>query len=274
MELPKQDEIPDLPYTPVTQLLSDDECPPVSILIPCYLRRKFKPLILCNIIYMDYPKDKLELCILQDGPEDLFESSEERKWFEEQIGPTRLKYVYEPKVRRSIGEKRNRLVKIATHKICAMIDSDDIYIPSYIRYSVSAMKEHKAGITSSASMIFMYPEKNYKLSAIRCGHKHQGHEATMVFTKKHFNSMGGFIGRGSQGNQGEGTKMITYNEKNMINLSIDRLMVCVCHSGDDGNTINKDRFLSAEFQSELADTPHLRCVKRIFSQSESQTSLS
>jgi len=264
--------IPVLPYTEVTELLSDDDCPPVSILIPCYLRRKFKPLILCNIIYMDYPKDKLEVCILHDGPEDLFESSYERTWFEQQIAPIRLKYLYEPNVRRSIGDKRNRLVKMASHKICAMMDSDDIYIPTYIRYSVSAMKQYKAGITSSASMIFMYPEQEYKLSAIRCGHKHQGHEATMVFTKKHFKSMGGFISRGKEGNQGEGTKMITYNEQNMINLSIDRLMICICHTGNDGNTINKDQFLSAKFQSELAETPHLRVVKRIFNQSESQTS--
>jgi len=258
--------IPDLPYTQVNDILSDDDCPSVSILIPCYLRRKFKPLILCNIFYMDYPKEKLEVCILQDGPEDLFESSNERKWFEQQIGPTRLKYVYEPNVRRSIGEKRNKLVKMATHKICAMMDSDDIYIPTYIRYSVSAMKEHKAGITSSASMIFMYPEQEYKLSAIRCGHKHQGHEATMVFTKRHWGQMGGFASKGQGANQGEGAKMIAYNEKQMINLSIDRLMVCVCHTGDDGNTINKDRFLSAQFQSELGNTPHLMVVKRIFSQ--------
>jgi len=258
--------IPKLPITPVTKRLSDEECPNVSILIPCYLRRKFKPLMLCNLRMMDYPKNKLEIIILHDGPEDLFTSKDEIKFWEDNLMGARLRYIYEKNIRRSIGEKRNKLVKLASHKICAMVDSDDIYLPTYIRYSVSALKEHKAGITSSTSMVFIYPDLDYKITGIRCGYKHQGHEATMVFTKRHFKSMGGFISRGSQGNQGEGAKMITYNEKQMINLDVCQLMICVAHKGEDGNTIDKDTFKDANFDATLNGLPHLDVLKSIFNQ--------
>lgn len=256
--------IPKLELTPVSQRLSDEECPNVSILIPCYLRRKFKPLMLCNLRLLDYPKDKLEIIILHDGPEDLFTSKDEIKFWEANLMGSRFRYIYEKNTRRSIGEKRNKLVKLASHKICAMMDSDDIYLPTYIRYSVSALKEYKAGITSSASMVFIYPELDYKITGIRCGYKHQGHEAVMVFTKKHFHSMGGFASKGKEASRGEGAKMISYNEQNMINLDVCQLMICVAHKGEDGNTIDKDMFNDATFDATLNGLPHLEVLKSIF----------
>tara|TARA_R110002096_G_scaffold75050_3_gene177828 strand:- start:352 stop:1146 length:795 start_codon:yes stop_codon:yes gene_type:complete len=254
-------DIPILPISEVTEILNDEDCPPVSILIPCYKRRKFISLILTNIVEMDYPKSKMEVVILQDGPEDLI-NQEEREFFRKQSG-CKLNYKYEKDIRRSIGEKRNKLVKMASHKICVSMDSDDIYFNTYIRYSVSALKQHKVGITSSAQMLFLYPHYNNRITGIRCGHKHQGHEACCVFTKKHFNSMGGFISKGQGGNQGEGVKMIAYNEKNMVNLDIKKLMICIVHTGEDGNTIDKDRFKDAEIEGDLEGMKHFQCLKRI-----------
>jgi len=273
-------DIPYLPITEVTKILSDQECPEISICIPCYKRRKFVPLILCNLVNMDYPPDKIEVNILQDGPEDLFRNKEELEFFKEKLKPATLQYKYEKDIRRTIGEKRNRLVKSSKHKIILMMDSDDIYLPTYARYSVSAMKEHKAGITSSASMMFLYPDLDYKLTGIRCGYKHQGHEAVMCFTKKHWKQMGGFASKGADGNQGEGAKMIAYNEKQMVNLDIRMLMICVAHGGDEGNTISKDRFIDSNVPGELKDLPHLDLLKMImknkisFNQTESQNDLS
>ena len=260
----EQEKIPELPVAEVEKILSDEELPSVSIIIPCYKRRNFAALMLTNIFHMDYPKSKMEICILQDGPEELF-SPFELDFFKKQSG-CQVNYKYEKDIRRSIGEKRNRLVKMASHKIIACMDSDDIYYPTYLRYSVSALKEHNVGITSSAQMLFMYPEYDYKLTGIRCGYKHQGHEACCVFTKKHFNSMGGFISKGANGNQGEGVKMIAHNEKNMVNLDIRLLMICVVHSEDGGNTINKERFKDADMEGSMEGTPHLDILKMIVNQ--------
>tara|TARA_R110000803_G_scaffold44506_5_gene94181 strand:+ start:271 stop:1083 length:813 start_codon:yes stop_codon:yes gene_type:complete len=254
-------EIPDLPITQVSKILEDDECPCVSIIIPCYLRRKFIALMLTNIFHMDYPKDKIEVNILQDGPEDLF-STNDLEIFKERLG-CKVNYKYEKDIRRSIGDKRNLLVKMSSHKIIACMDSDDIYYPTYLRYSVSALREYKVGITTSASMLFLFPQYDYKITGIRCGHKFQGHEACCVFTKKHWRSMGGFISKGAKGNQGEGVKMIQHNEKNMVNLDVRKLMICVVHSEDGGNTINKDRFKDSDMDGSLEGTPHQNCLKMI-----------
>ena len=258
-------EVPYLPMSEVTEILSDEDCPHVSILIPCYKRRKFISLILTNIVEMDYPHHKMEIVVLHDGPEDLL-NPKEREFFQKESG-CKLNYKYEKDIRRSIGEKRNRLVKMASNKICVSMDSDDIYFNTYIRYSVSALKQYKVGITSSAQMLFVYPHYNNRLTGIRCGHKHQGHEACAVFTKKHFNSMGGFISKGEGGNQGEGVKMIAYNEKNMVNLDIKKLMICVVHTGEDGegNTIGKDQFKDAEIEGNLEGMPQFQCLQRIIS---------
>ena len=75
--------------------------------------------------------------------------------------------------------------------------------------------------------------------------------------------MGGFISKGQGGNQGEGVKMIAYNEKNMVNLDIKKLMICIVHTGEDGNTIDKDRFKDAEIEGDLEGMKHFQCLKRI-----------
>jgi len=228
-------EIPDLRFDPVSLNLSDDELPSVSILMPCYMRREFLPLIKSNIQTQTYPKEKLELVILQDGPEDLFESPEAFNKFKSEIG-IKLNYKYEKNIRRSIGEKRNKLVKMSKYKICAMLDSDDIYLSDYIKYSVNALKEYNAGITSSACMIFTYPHLDFKMTAIKCGYKYQCHEACATFTKKYFNSVGGF----QKTSSGEGVKLFQGTESKILNLDINRLMICVAH---DDNTVDKQQFV-------------------------------
>jgi len=263
--------IPYLPITEVSKILDDSECPKISICIPCYKRQKFVPLILCNLIQMDYPPDKIEINILQDGPEDLFQNKKDFEFFKEKLKPATLQYKYEKNIRRSIGEKRNKLVKSSSNKIILMMDSDDIYFPTYARYSVSALKQHNAGITSSSSMMFLYPDLDYKITGIRCGYKRQFHEAVMCFTKKHFNSMGGFISKGQQGNQGEGCKMIDDNEKHGINLDIRMMMICVAHGGEEGNTICKDRFKDAHMDGELTNLPHFDLLKQILTSDSSSS---
>ena len=262
-------DIPDLPISKVKNIIPYEDLPPVSILIPCYKRREFLPLMLLNIMEMDYPKNKLEINILQDGDEDLFISKDELEYFKEQC-KCKVNYVFEKGVRRSIGEKRNKLVKMASHKICANMDSDDIYYNTYLRYSVSAMKEHKVGITSSAQMLFLYPQYDYKLTGIRCGQKFQGHEACMVFTKKHWKQMSGFVSRGEQASMGEGVKMIAHNEKQMVNLDIRFLMICCVHNIDEGNTISKERFRDCDIDGgrSAQNMPQVEMLKYILSQNE------
>jgi hypothetical protein len=79
------------------------------------------------------------------------------------------------------------------------------------------------------------------MTGIDCGVKRMGHEATMIFTKKHFKAMQGFT---STSSQGEGTGMIDGMKDSRIGRTeIGECMVCICHQD---NTINKDRFKTSQ----------------------------
>ena len=191
--------------------MSQTEFPNVSILMPTYDRRNFLPLIMTNLYSIDYPKDKLEVVIIDDHKSPLFINDTEVKMVMERVG-ININYIRDTSRHLSIGEKRNRLVKFAKHKICINMDDDDIYFPNYIRYSVDLLQSNKYGLVGSAQMLFLYPHHNWKIAGIQCESKRQIHEATMCFTKKYWRSMGGF----SKNGNGEGAKMVDFNDKEMF----------------------------------------------------------
>lgn len=205
--------------------------PIISVLTPTYNRSKFLPLYVHNLLSQSYPHNKLEVCIYDDGTEPFCDP----KKLQEEIAPMKLVYHYD-KVKKTIGEKRNYLVKkLSTSKILIFQDDDDIYMNDYIKYSYETLKEKKAGLVGSNGMIFCYPEKGFKLTGIKCKELFQIHEATMCFTKKYFKQMGGF----KKSSQGEGVDMIQNRKSDVHETDINYVMICVAHSG---NTVDKQQF--------------------------------
>ena len=219
--------------------MSKPVAPYVSIIMPIYNRSKWLPLITININNLSYPKDKLEFVILDDSEGDpLLPTEKDIEDFKEQIKPVSLNYVRDNH-KKTIGAKRNKLVKLSTHKIIACMDSDDLYFPSYLDYAVSELQLNKLSCVGSAEMLFCYPYDDYKVTAIKCKSDRQIHEATMVFTKKHHQACRGFASKGV----GEGAKMFDFmNNKKIKQLAIMNIMMCLCHQD---NTCNKDRFKDA-----------------------------
>ena len=211
---------------------------PISILTPTYNRSKFLPLYIDNLQKFNYPKELLELFIYDDGDDKFIKDIEK---FKKDIHPIKLKYFCDSK-KQSIGYKRNYLIKNATNKIVCFMDDDDIYHPEYIRYSYNVLKNDKAGIVGSPQMLFVFPDDDYLMTFIRCEHKHQIHEATMMMTKKYFRSMGGGFQNTSRG---EGAKMIQTQDKNVSCTDINLIMICVAH---DGNSVDKNCFKEERHQ--------------------------
>ena len=221
--------------------------PKISICMPIYNRTEFKPLIVYNLINLNYPDKKLlQFCIDDDGTDKLFKDKLEETEFENSISPISLKYYYTTH-KRTIGEKRNNLIKISSHKLIACMDSDDIYLPQYLTHSVNKMKELNVSCVGTNEMLFLFPEKDWLITAIRCEAKRQIHEASCLFTKKHARSMGGF----KKNSRGEGAKMVDYNDKNVGLTQIQDCMICICHNN---NTVNKDMFLDK--QQVVIDLPY------------------
>jgi len=218
--------------------------PNISILTPTYNRSKFLPLFIDNLKKQTYPHNKLEVCIYDDGTEPFTDNI---AGLQLDIYPIKLVY-HRDKVRKTIGEKRNYLVKkLARNKILCFMDDDDIYNPVYIEYSYDMLKENKAGLVGSNNMIFTYPFQDYKITAIKCKHKYQIHENTMLFTRKYFNSMGGF----EKSSQAEGVKFIQNQDKNVFNTDIFNVLINVGHGT---NTIDKEQFNIEKLKLEGWDT--------------------
>lgn len=212
----------------------------ISILIPIYNRNNFKNLMIYNLKNLDYDKNDLEVVILDDGNDLFIKNENEFNHFKEQIYPMELNYINDKTGRKSIGYKRNKLVKNAKHNICAYMDSDDLYLSSYLTHSIEIMNEGKFNIVGSNQMLFIYPTEdmfdNWLITGLQCGEKRMIHEATMVFKKKYFKAMGGF----ANSSRGEGTKMIDGMNKSSIGLTeIHKIMICICHND---NTVQKDIF--------------------------------
>ena len=224
------------------------EIPKISLLTPIFNRHKFLNLMICNLSCFDYPRELISWEILDSRSKDnkkgkkLFENDKQIKFLQEDLG-IKIKYIYVDKSM-SIGEKRNYLSKNADNKIMINLDSDDIYFPTYLKYSVMNLKETKVGLTGSNQMLF-FDVKNDKYFAISCSALRQIHEGTMCYTKKHWRAMGGY----EISSQGEGASMIdNMNEKNITNLKIDNLMICVVHNE---NTIDKEKFLKGKTEIKL-----------------------
>ena len=217
-----------------------DEYPYVSICTPLFNRTKWLDLMIYNLKNLDYPKDKLEWCVLDTHDkkdqvwDKLFKNDMEKRVVEVIIG-FKINYVTKPNSY-PIGKKRNMLVKQATHKICANMDSDDLILQSWLKHSIEVMNSDKrCSLVGTPEMTFVYPHLDWKITGIRCPSKRMIHEACMVYSVKHHRSMGGF----GVSSQGEGTKMIDFNENKCLPTSADKCIICVCH---DENTIDKDQF--------------------------------
>lgn len=240
------------------------ELPKVSILTPVYDRKRFLPLMIQNMICINYPKNHLEWIILDSWSKDgkvadpLFKSEEEIRHYSRITGIS-IKYEYRPEAM-SIGRKRNLLVKLSQHKYCINMDSDDVYLPDYILYSIRCLLKEKKDCCGSPEMLFIFPNDNYKITGIRCPAMRQIHEGTMCFTKKHWKRMNGF----ATSSQGEGAKMVDgCSEKVFYKTDISKIMLCVCH---EDNTVNKNPFNKDELkiEADIDNLPQIKVLKQIF----------
>ena len=216
------------------------EYPNVSILTPTFNRNKWLPLMINNLQRLDYPKDKLEWVILDTHDkkdqtwDKLFKSQKEIDELQNLL-KIKINYKWNPNSY-SIGQKRNMLTKQASHKLLANMDTDDVYIHTWLKHSLSVMKSQKnVGLVGTPQMVFCYPDEDYRLTGITCKPKEMIHESGMLYTKKHWSCMGGFAKKGC----GEGASMIKWNDKSCLKTDIQQVLICICH---DSNTVNKDHF--------------------------------
>ena len=128
--------------------------PFVSICTPTFNRRPFIPIIIKCFENQDYPKDKMEWIIVDDGTdkiEDLVSHIPQVKYFK-----------YDEKM--TVGKKRNITNSKAKGSIIVYMDDDDYYPSNRVSHAVEKLQGSPALCAGSSEMFiyFKHISKMYK----------------------------------------------------------------------------------------------------------------
>ena len=120
--------------------------PFVSVCTPTFNRRPFIPIIIKCFENQNYPKDRIEWIIVDDGSdsvEDLFKDIPIAKYFR-----------YEQKM--TLGKKRNILNEKSKGDIIIYMDDDDYYPPERISHAVETLRSNPNALCAGSSEMYIY----------------------------------------------------------------------------------------------------------------------
>jgi hypothetical protein len=120
----------------------------VSVCTPTFNRRPFIQMMFHCFLNQDYPHDRMEWIIVDDGTDsiqDLIEKS----------GIPQIKYFREEK-KMSLGQKRNYMHSKAKGNIIVYMDDDDYYPPQRVSHAVTTLMNNKDALCAGSSEIYIY----------------------------------------------------------------------------------------------------------------------
>ena len=222
-----------------------NDLPEITILTPVFERNEFLNVYLSNIAAQDYPKDKIKVLIHECKSNNPF--IQDIDSIRRNIHPIELTYCIDTSGRKTIGEKRNWLVKNCKTDYFMFFDSDDVYLPSALNHSVEGLINSKRSFAGSTCMIFCYPLHDFATRMINCGdEKKMIHEATICSTKTFFKK---FKLKFKHTSQGECENLLdNVPNKDILLTNICYTMMCLCHKG---NSVDKTMFLVDEYKVEV-----------------------
>jgi hypothetical protein len=120
--------------------------PFVSVCTPTFNRRPFIQAMIRCFNEQDYPQDRMEWIIIDDGTdpiEDLVASHPRVKYFK-----------YDTKM--TLGRKRNLLHEKSRGEILVYMDDDDYYPPKRVSHAVEMLVSHPEALCAGSSEIYIY----------------------------------------------------------------------------------------------------------------------
>jgi len=152
----------------------ENQFPLVSVITPTFNRRPFIESMIRVFDHQDYPKDRIEWIIIDDGTdkiEELVKHIPQVKYF-----------YYEDKM--TLGRKRNLCHKKSKGDILVYMDDDDYYPKDRISHAVKTLQDNPDYMICGSSEIFIYfkhIEKIYKFGPYGENHATAG---TFAFRRK------------------------------------------------------------------------------------------
>ena len=120
--------------------------PFVSVCTPTFNRRPFIKMMVACFDSQDYPKDRMEWIIIDDGTdpiEDLVGGHPNVKYFR-----------YTNKL--SLGKKRNIMHDKSKGDIIVYMDDDDYYPPERVSHAVDMLTTHPSALCAGSSEMYIY----------------------------------------------------------------------------------------------------------------------
>jgi glycosyltransferase involved in cell wall biosynthesis len=130
----------------LSQAGKDKQLPFVSICTPTFNRRPFIPYMIKCFEKQDYPKERMEWLILDDGTdkiEDLVKHIPQVRYL-----------AYERQM--LLGEKRNILNAQTTGSIILYMDDDDYYPPQRVSHAVATLLANPKAMCAGSSTMYIY----------------------------------------------------------------------------------------------------------------------
>jgi glycosyltransferase involved in cell wall biosynthesis len=148
--------------------------PFVSICTPTFNRRPFITHMIKCFEHQDYPKNRMEWIIIDDGTdkiEELVTHIPQVKYFK-----------YDKKM--SLGEKRNLMHTKTCGEILVYMDDDDYYPPERVSHAVEMLQTHPDALCAGSSICYIYFKHIDKIIQFGpYGPKH-GTAGTFAFKRK------------------------------------------------------------------------------------------
>ena len=162
-------------------LLEDDKLPQVSIITPTYNHTNMVRLMMFNYNITNYPRDKLEWVIIDDGDTKLTEIPSEtiRK-------KLNIKYISLDE-KMNIGKKRNFGISKASYDIIIFMDDDDFYPPNSIKNRVTKLIKNKTECVGCTTLAYFHINKLIStifLPTYSHSLENRVSEASLCFTRK------------------------------------------------------------------------------------------
>jgi glycosyltransferase involved in cell wall biosynthesis len=120
--------------------------PFVSVCTPTFNRRPFIEMMVACFDSQDYPKDRMEWIIIDDGTdpiEDLVGGHPNVKYFR-----------YDTKM--TLGKKRNIMHDKSKGDIIVYMDDDDYYPPERVSHAVNMLTTHPSALCAGSSEMYIY----------------------------------------------------------------------------------------------------------------------
>ena len=157
----------------------DEDLPFVSIITPTRNRKNFFKLAVRNFLKTDYPEEKIEWIIIDDGEEEI-----------ENMLPKKNNIVYQKLNEKvSIGQKRNIAVEKAKAEYIFCMDDDDYYLPQSIKFRLASLIHLNKKVVSCSSLgIFEINNiiSNLNISSYLKNYSDRIYTHTMAFRKSHW----------------------------------------------------------------------------------------